>query len=594
MISNNEIAILDFGSQYTHLIARRIRELGVVSHIYSNDIPADKLVNAKGIILSGGPRSLVRDPRLQFDPKLFELGLPILGLCYGHQLMADLFGGKVESGGAREYGLASLQISNSPIFKNTKKKSTVWMSHGDHVSKLPKGFNQIATSENESIAAMHNLTKNFYGFQFHPEVAHSKEGKKMLSNFVFDICKSEKNWNTSLMLKQIEQVILKQAENKKVFLLVSGGVDSAVCFALLEKVLGKERVYGLHIDSGMMRKDETKKISIALKKLGYNNLHVHKAEKEFLIALKNVSEPEQKRKIIGDLFLDITDKIMKEKGMSGDGWLLGQGTIYPDTIESGGTKNADVIKTHHNRVPRVQQMIAEGKIIEPLKELYKDEVRKIGLKLGLPESIINRHPFPGPGLGIRCLCSEGSTEKALQLTLANLEIEINKLPIKSVGVQGDERSYSHPALLMQNYPWAKLKNLSPAITNSSKEINRVLTMVHGDTEKISSSKLTKGFITAKRLELLRKIDAIVDSAILKDKKCHKIWQMPTVLVPFGHKHKESIVLRPVESEEAMTVSFGIIPDETLKKIISKIKSLNVVDYIFYDITNKPPGTIEWE
>ena len=597
MEAKNEIAILDFGSQYTHLIARRVRELGVVSHIYPNDISAKKLKNASGIILSGGPRSLVRDPRLKIDKNIFDLNLPILGLCYGHQLLADMYGGKVESGQAREYGLAKLEVVSAPIFSGVKKTSNVWMSHGDHVSKLPNGFKQIAKSASESIAAMYHPAKNFYGFQFHPEVAHSAEGKKMLSNFVFDICQAKKNWNTSLMLKQIEQDIISQAENKNVFLLVSGGVDSAVCFALLEKVLGKKRVFGLHIDSGTMRLNETKKISNALKKLGFNNLHVYNAEKEFLAALKNISEPEQKRKIIGNLFLDITDRIMKEKNMSGENWLLGQGTIYPDTIESGGTKNADVIKTHHNRVPRVQQMIADGKIIEPLKELYKDEVRKIGLKLGLPASIVMRHPFPGPGLAIRCLCSDGTNELATILTTTNKTTDLGllKLPIKSVGVQGDERSYSHPAVLSnKNQSWLKLHTLSPTITNAHKEINRVLVLKAGEEKKLPLSKLNKAYLTKPRLELLRKIDAIVDDAILADKKCGKIWQCPTVLVPFGHQHKESVVLRPVESEEAMTVSFGIIPDNTLKKIIKKIKALKAVDFIFYDITNKPPGTIEWE
>ncbi len=590
MTEKNEVAILDFGSQYTHLIARRVRELGVISHIYPNDVSASKLKNTKGIILSGGPRSLVRDPRLEIDKKIFELGLPILGLCYGHQLLADFFGGKVESGQAREYGLANLKVSDAPIFEGVKKNSQVWMSHGDHVSKLPKGFTQIAGSNSESIAAMYNAEKKFYGFQFHPEVAHSQEGKKMLNNFIFNICNLKKNWDTASMMMEIDNEIFKQADNKNVFLLVSGGVDSAVCFALLEKVLGKKRVYGLHIDSGTMRLDETKKISEALHKLGFKNLHVYNAEKEFLAALKNISEPEQKRKIIGNLFLDITDRIMKEKKMSGDNWLLGQGTIYPDTIESGGTKNADVIKTHHNRVPRVQQMIADGKIIEPLKELYKDEVRKIGLKLGLPASIVMRHPFPGPGLAIRCLCSDGSDELASEIAL-----NIMKLPVKSVGVQGDERSYSNPAVLLNNkQSWTKLRAISPAITNTHKEVNRVLLTVLGDEKNLGKSKLTKAYLTKDRLELLRKIDAIVDEAILADKKCNKIWQCPTVMIPFGFKNKESIVLRPVESEEAMTVSFAQIPENTLNKIIKKIKALNAVDYIFYDLTNKPPGTIEWE
>ncbi|TAN32702.1 glutamine-hydrolyzing GMP synthase [Patescibacteria group bacterium] len=606
----SEIAILDFGSQYTHLIARRVRELGVISRIYPNNVKAERLKNACGIILSGGPRSLVRDARLPFDKKIFTLSAPILGLCYGHQLMADFFGGRVESGKAREYGLAKLSVSASPIFSGVSKNTVVWMSHGDHVDKLPFGFTPIASTGNRSVAAMQNLSKKFFGFQFHPEVNHTKEGKKILANFILNICGAEKNWTTETMLDQIEKNIKKEAGGKNVFLLVSGGVDSTVCFALLRKVLGEKRVFGLHIDSGLMRLDETKKIIAALKRLG-DNLRVYNAEKEFLSALKGVSDPEQKRKIIGDLFLDIVDKVMAEpakggsgrKKLTGDKWLVGQGTIYPDTIESGGTKNADVIKTHHNRVPRIKQMIAEGKIIEPIKDLYKDEVRAIGLKLGLPQKLINRHPFPGPGLAIRCLCSEGSNDAGSIVPdlVGAVEPTIWRLPIKSVGVQGDERSYAHPAVITGPLPlykgeagWGYYQSLSPKITNAHKDINRVLLLVSGDKKSLPKATLKKAYLTKKRLDLLRKIDDIADSAILTDKQCQKIWQMPTVLVPFGHKHGESIVLRPVESEEAMTVSFGVIPSPTLKKIIKKIHALNAVDFIFYDLTNKPPGTIEWE
>ncbi|MFA7654182.1 MAG: glutamine-hydrolyzing GMP synthase [Candidatus Magasanikbacteria bacterium] len=628
MQSNNEIAILDFGSQYTHLIGRRIRELGVISHIYHNDASADKLKNVVGIILSGGPRSVARDPKLAYDPAIFKLGIPILGLCYGHQLMADVFGGAVGSGQAREYGLANMSVFPAPIFKKVPKKTTVWMSHGDHVSKMPLGFKQIATTGNDSVAAMYNPDKNFYGFQFHPEVNHTKAGKIMLNNFVFDICKAKKNWTTATMLAEIEADIKKQAGDKNVFLLVSGGVDSTVCFALLEKVLGKKRVYGLHVDSGMMRLNESALVKTTLCKAGFDNLHVYNAEAEYLEALKGVTEPETKRKIIGDLFLDIVDKVMAEKKMDNNDWLIGQGTIYPDTIESGGTKNADRIKTHHNRVPRIVEMIAEGKIIEPIRELYKDEVRAIGKKLGLPGALISRHPFPGPGLGIRCLCGDGtmssspvilsgrpkgtpsgkdlsrlSSPRTRGSALGKSQIPVftgmtYRLPLRSVGVQGDERSYAHPALIipskLNNTAWKQFETIAPQITNSHKEINRVMFLLSGDKSKITTSQLNSAYLAKVRLDLLRKIDTIVNKYILADKNCKHIWQLPVVIVPFGYDKKESIVLRPVESEEAMTVSFARIPDATLKKIVKEISALNAVDFIFYDITNKPPGTIEWE
>ncbi len=582
----NEVAILDFGSQYTHLIARRIRELGVVSHIYPNDVPAPELKHAIGIILSGGPRSVVRDAVLPFDKKLFDLGVPILGLCYGHQLMAKLFGGSVGSGAAREYGLAKIKHEKHPLFKNVKQNSVVWMSHGDHVEKLPNDFVQLASSGTESIAAMGNDKKKQYAFQFHPEVAHSQEGKKILSNFLFGICKAKKNWTSKQMLDNLKKEIKQQAGNKHVFLLVSGGVDSAVCFALLEKALGKKRVYGFHVDTGLMRWKETDGIKKALAKAGFTGLQIYNAEQEYLEALKGVTEPEKKRKIIGDLFLDITDRIMAEKNFDPDQWLIGQGTIYPDTIESGGTKNADVIKTHHNRVPRIKQMIAEGKIIEPIRELYKDEVREIGHMLGLPKSLVQRHPFPGPGLGIRVLCSEGSDEKSVMIAQ-----DLWKLPVRSVGVQGDERSYSHPALLTSKTSWTTLAKTAPVLTNKHREINRVLYLVHGDKKKLVQSKVKSAYIDKQRLELLQKIDYIVQQEISKLKN---VWQFPVVLVPFGHEHGESIVLRPVESEEAMTVSFAQLPDVILKKIIKKIASQKAIDFIFYDVTNKPPGTIEWE
>lgn len=599
MAEQNEIAIIDFGSQYTHLIARRVRELGVLAHIYPSDVSAQKLTNAVGIILSGGPRSIIRGPQLEYDKALFNLHIPILGHCYGHQLIAEHFGGRVARGAAREYGLAELTVTpGARLFKKLPRRSAVWMSHGDHVEKLPPGFVQIGTTGNDSIAAMANETARLYGFQFHPEVNHTRYGAQMLSNFVFDICKAEKNWSTGAMLKTIERDIKKQAAGKNVFLLVSGGVDSSVCFALLEKVLGKNRVYGLHIDGGFMRENETAGIAKALAKQGFDNLHVYDAKKEFLDALAGVTEPEAKRKIIGNVYLDIADRIMHEKNMSGEVWLLGQGTIYPDTIESGGTKNADVIKTHHNRVARVQEMIAAGKIIEPIKELYKDEVRAIGRELGLPKKLIWRHPFPGPGLAIRCLCSPGSTDRATPFTFE--AHSLLQLPVNSVGVQGDERSYAHPALLLNpphtkaNFDWQKLRDLAPRITNTQKDVNRVLLPLLGTTNEVAAAKISESFLTTQRLDLLRRIDGIVNEVVNKDAGAKKIWQMPVVLLPFGNKHGESVVIRPVESSEAMTVSFATLSASTLKKLTKKIQALDAVDFIFYDITNKPPGTIEWE
>lgn len=597
-----EIAILDFGSQYTHLIARRVRELGVMARLYHNDITASQLKNAVGLILSGGPKSVRDASRLNYDPKLFALGVPILGICYGHQLIADWFGGQIATGQAREYGLATIKLKSSPLFPKLKNPNTVvWMSHGDHVARQPAGFKSIASTTGDPLTALADAKRKIYGLQFHPEVTHTKQGKQILKKFIFNICRADKNWTTGQRLAQIQAEIKKQAGDKNVFLLISGGVDSTVCFTLLKKILGKNRVYGLHIDHGLMRLNESQTIIQALKKIGLTDLHIYDASRKFSRALKNVADPEQKRKIIGNLFLDIADQVMKQNQMTTDQWLLGQGTIYPDTIESGGTKQADLIKTHHNRVPRVQAMIAAGQIIEPIKELYKDEVRQIGRQLGLPANLLDRQPFPGPGLAIRCLCSSGNDKTKTQI-IANKQLSnlaIYRLPIKSVGVQGDERSYAHPALIVWperliSRAWSQLGQIAPTITNYDKTINRVLVLLDGDKRKIISSGLKPASLTKPRLDLLRQIDAMVNKNISADPGCARLWQMPVVLIPFGYNKKETIILRPVESSEAMTVNWARLPAKTLNKIVKQIKALAAVDFIMYDITNKPPGTIEWE
>ncbi len=593
MQASDYIAILDFGSQYTHLIARRIRELGVSSRIFPAQARIEDFSSAIGLILSGGPRPVTSSEAPEHDSRIFSLDIPILGHCYGHQLIGHHFGSTVTTGGGREYGIATFQTSSHPLFSGIPTKTTVWMSHGYHVENLPEGFSQIGSTESESIAAIADDSRKIYGFQFHPEVHHSEHGMQMLSNFVFTICGATKNWTSEIQLQHIQDQIREEAKDKNVFLLVSGGVDSTVCFALLEKTLGKERVYGLHIDHGFMRLDESEKVSRALEDIGLDDLHVIDAQQEYLSTLDGISDPEKKRTIIGDTFLDIVERVMKKLGFEQDSWLLGQGTIYPDTIESGGTQHADKIKTHHNRVDRVQDMIEKGLIIEPIKDLYKDEVRTIGRQLGLPHELIDRHPFPGPGLAIRILCSEGEKE-APHIA----DDDLIKLPIKSVGVQGDERSYSHPALLTQSpITWDDLSIISAQITNTHTDINRVLVCPFADSAELKSrileSTVKKAYLSKDRIDLLKQIDDIVNRHIdVPD--CNHIWQMPVVLVPFGHKHRESIVLRPVESKEAMTVSWARLPENILRAIYADIEALDKIDFIFYDITNKPPGTIEWE
>ena len=593
MQASDYTAILDFGSQYTHLIARRVRELGVQSRIFPAQTRIEDFSSAIGLILSGGPRPVTSSEAPEHDSRIFSLDIPILGHCYGHQLIGHHFGAHVTTGGGREYGMAELHTTQHPLFKDIPENTTVWMSHGYHIENIPEGFSQIGSTKSESIAAIADDQRKIYGFQFHPEVHHSEHGTQMLSNFVFDICQARKNWTAEIQLQHIQEQIKQEAAEKNVFLLVSGGVDSTVCFALLEKTLGKERVYGLHVDHGFMRKDESKKVKDALTTIGLDDLHVIDAHDEYLKALEGIVDPEEKRNIIGEKFLDIVERVMKELHFDESKWLLGQGTIYPDTIESGGTKNSDKIKTHHNRVDRVQEMIQKGMVIEPIKELYKDEVRNIGRQLGLPHELIDRHPFPGPGLAIRILCSNGSTESVEQI-----DEMLFKLPIKSVGVQGDERSYAHPAVYTGgSHDWEGGAKISVHTTNTRSDINRVLMLAHNQTDadidNIKKSTAQEAHLTKERTELLKEIDDIVNRHI-DTQSCDHVWQMPVVLVPFGHHHKESVVLRPVESKEAMTVSWAKLPDDVLEKIHHDIVSLDKIDFIFYDITNKPPGTIEWE
>lgn len=607
MRPHHYIAVIDFGSQFAHLIARRIRQHGVLAKIFTPDTNPKLYADATGIILSGGPKSTIAEDAVPYNHKLFDLGLPILGLCYGHQLIALHFGGKVTKGKTKEYGQADVQIKDhSDIFSKVGKKERVWMSHWDVVSQAPAGFKVIASTSDCPIAAMRNVQKQIWSFQFHLEVHHTEHGMQMLEQFLFSICKVKADWNIAQIEREIIQDIKTQAgKSKRVFLLLSGGVDSTVAFVLLEKALGKKRVYGLHIDNGFMRLRESTKVMAALKKAGFGNIHIVDASQRFLDRVKGIVEPEAKRLAIGEEFVAIANEEMSKLELSD--YLLGQGTIYPDTIESGGTKHADKIKTHHNQIDLIKQMTREGKIIEPLRNLYKDEVRAIGRRFKLANSLLERHPFPGPGLAIRTLCSDGIAEGTEQLA-ENAEINLKVaevikktglkvsgkvLPMKSVGVQGDERSYKHPVVITGNATWKQLNELSVRLTNEVFQINRVLWQV--DNHALQSSKMHPAYLTQERLDLLRVVDDIVTKQIAADKLTKDIWQFPVVLVPFGHQAEgESIVLRPIQSQEAMTVNFYQMPKPTLTALKKQISKIPYIDYIFFDITNKPPATIEWE
>ncbi len=613
MSKSDSIIVLDFGSQYSHLIGRRIRELRVYSEMMPYNAPIKNLKNARGIIFSGGPNSVISKNAPRVSRNVFKLGVPILGICYGHQLMAYLLGGKIKESKEREYGFASIRIKKKgKLFRGLKSKETVWMSHGDSVETLPRGFKTLAETNTCPITAMGDERRGFYGLQFHPEVTDTPKGKEILKNFTYQVCGCKPSWQVSDYSEKISDNIKAEVGDRKVFVFVSGGVDSMVAFTLFNKVLGEDQVYGFHVDNGFMRKNESSEIEKTLiKTLSYDNFHIIRASGRFLGALRGVVDPERKRKIIGKVFVDVFNDEVRKIHLDSREWVLGQGTIYPDTIESGGTKQSARIKTHHNQVDEIQQMIKEGRVIEPLRELYKDEVRELGITLGLPASMVWRHPFPGPGLAVQTLCSKGNDnvakeskvrkeiEEILEDSKAD-DLEYYVLPIRSVGVQGDFRTYAHPVALSLlkrkagwlDKNWNMLGKLATALANNLREINRVVLLLNNcDLEKC---KVKKAFLTKKRLDLQREIHAIVKKHLEKNKLMRKIWEMPVVLLPFGEQGKESVVLRPLHSENAMTVRFAKIPEQVLRAIEKDILKLGKISAVFFDITNKPPGMVQWE
>jgi len=501
----DKILILDFGGQTTQLIGRRIRDIGVYTEILPADtrLTPEVLAEVRGIVLSGSPYS-VNDPDPPWpDPSVFECGLPLLGICFGTQVLMKHFGGQVTSLPTREYGKAKVLFKkNSPLFEGVPENFASWMSHGDSIDFLAQGFEVVGESQNGIPAAVEAAQLPYFGLQFHPEVSHCEYGNRILENFSVHICGAAKSWTMDRYIEDTVEGIREKVGNRKVLLLISGGVDSTVVAGLLLRSLPADQVYLLHIDTGLMRKNESREVIRDLEQLGASHLHFVDASEEFLAALQGEADPEKKREIIGDLFITIQDREVKR--LKVEDAYLAQGTLYTDLIESGkgvGEK-AQVIKSHHNvRSPLVEEKRSRGLILEPLDRIYKDEVRRVGRKIGISEDVVSRHPFPGPGLAVRIL-GEVTPEKCALLREADaLYIEELKkrelyhqiwqafsvlLPIRSVGVTGDARHYGYVLALravissdgmtadVYPFPFNDLHEISSLITNSLKDIGRVV------------------------------------------------------------------------------------------------------------------------
>ncbi len=554
------------------------------AEVRPSETPAAQLAGRKALIISGGPSSVYDPESPTVDPAIFAAGPAVLGICYGQQLMAHLLGGEVRKGEKGEYGLATFElcVPGEPLFAGADGRQQIWMSHRDAVAAVPEGFSVLGRTDTCAIAAIAEPARRLYGLQFHPEVVHTTHGREILANFLFGIAGCRRDWDTRRRALPLEEEIRRTVGERNVFFFVSGGVDSTVAYTLCLRALGPERVRGVYVDTGLMREGETDFVRRHFEALGSGTVSIEHAEAQFLTPLAAACDPEQKRRIIGEEFVRVQERIIESRHLLDGHWILGQGTIYPDTIESGGTQKAAVIKTHHNRVPGIQKLIEAGRIVEPLHDYYKDEVRDIGRELDLPADLLNRHPFPGPGLAIRCLCAQA--EEAVRRFPEGWLV-----PVHSVGVQGDSRTYA-PVLAIE----APDTDRAADLINRMAGINRVIARLE-TREPLERLRVRPAALSPERLARLRAADAIVRRLSHESGFDRRVWQFPVILIPMGSEEApDSVVLRPVDSVDGMTAR-AVPLDVPLSAALARaLLEIPGVAGVFCDLTHKPPGTIEWE
>ena len=610
------------------MIDRRVRELSVECDLLPLSTPAAELRDYAALIVSGGPQSVYAANAPKYDKEIFELGVPVLGICYGLQLLNHALGGTVERKEQREDGAFNVTLEGScALFAGLPENTEVLLTHGDSVDRVPEGFRVVAKS-GELVAAIENAERKLYGVQFHPEVDLSVDGSQMIRNFLFGVTGLTGAYSAKCRQElAIEYIRSQVGPTKQVLCLVSGGVDSSVCAALLHRALGAERLHCLHIDHGFMRHEESATVVTALRALGVP-LEALDASATFAAATTTIKEtktaalcetvaPEEKRKIIGDTFMVVTQKLCEDKGLKAEDVFLAQGTLRPDLIESASelvSSNAECIKTHHNDTQLVRQLRDEGRILEPLRDYHKDEVRELGMALGLPQHLVWRQPFPGPGLAIRVLCADepyitadfDATQASLNAVCkeaSDLPITPLLLPVRTVGVQGDGRSYSYLAALTLPTPpndaWPALLALAKLIPGKVHQVNRIVFMM-GEPPAAAPRTITPTRLTAEPLDQLRKADKVVNDVLAKHDLLRSLAQVPVTLFPvgFGLEGGRSVGVRAFITRDFMTGTPAQpgkdVPFAALDEIVAGVTAIPGIARVAFDISPKPPATTEWE